>query len=798
MAPNNKKIKGKSNVGKGSKSKKGQQTRKTPTLKQKLHRESKVVKAESLNWKTVEVPDNLDDWEGFYGLEEIDGVDVKIVNGKAEFIVKDNKKVKKGKTEEQEELEDDEEQDEDEELEADEEQGEDEDEDEEHEEDKINEENEDEFEEEEFTGFDDDSEIQDGMEVEDILDEDINEIGEVDESVEPVQESKPEHDEELSENVFQHSQFVLPDDEDINLPHWQNEDSNFSLSPYTLHGLSVLGFDKPTPIQKKTIPLAAEGKDVVGKAITGSGKTLAYGIPILEKYLSNLSIINQNRQKKIINHPTGIIFAPTRELAHQVVSHLNSLAKYSPLSTNGIVSITGGLSIQKQERLLSHGPGIIVATPGRILELLQKDEDLTKRLASTDIIVLDEADRLLQDGHFEEFETILDLFRKNRPKNKTFPWKWQTLVFSATFSRDLFGKLDKNQKSHKRNSEGSSLIGNDEILNLLNDKLKFKDTRPALVDANPKEIVSGNITEALVECGPTCLLYTSSPLFIGESSPKHLRGTLVYCFQLCITLGIFIGYCVTYGTKRLSDSRQWRVPLGLCFLWAIFLVVGMLAMPESPRYLVEKKRIEDAKKSVARSNKLSPEDPSVYTEIQLIQAGIDREAIAGSASWTELITGKPAIFRRVVMGIIMQSLQQLTGVNYFFYYGTTIFQAVGLKDSFQTSIILGVVNFAATFIGIWAIERFGRRSCLLVGSAGMFVCFIIYSTIGSFHLYKDGEYNNDNTYKPSGNALIFITCLFIVFFASTWAGGVYTIISESYPLRIRSCLLYTSWCLHKK
>ncbi|EAZ63875.1 hexose transporter [Scheffersomyces stipitis CBS 6054] len=277
-----------------------------------------------------------------------------------------------------------------------------------------------------------------------------------------------------------------------------------------------------------------------------------------------------------------------------------------------------------------------------------------------------------------------------------------------------------------------------------------------------------------------------SPLFIGESSPKHLRGTLVYCFQLCITLGIFIGYCVTYGTKRLSDSRQWRVPLGLCFLWAIFLVVGMLAMPESPRYLVEKKRIEDAKKSVARSNKLSPEDPSVYTEIQLIQAGIDREAIAGSASWTELITGKPAIFRRVVMGIIMQSLQQLTGVNYFFYYGTTIFQAVGLKDSFQTSIILGVVNFAATFIGIWAIERFGRRSCLLVGSAGMFVCFIIYSTIGSFHLYKDGEYNNDNTYKPSGNALIFITCLFIVFFASTWAGGVYTIISESYPLRIRS------------
>lgn len=115
------------------------------------------------------------------------------------------------------------------------------------------------------------------------------------------------------------------------------------------------------------------------------------------------------------------------------MEHLNALAKYSPLSTRGIVSITGGLSIQKQQRLLKHGPGIIVATPGRLLELIQGDLELCKRLASTDIIVLDEADRLLQDGHFEEFEKILELFGKNRPRNKLTEWKWQTLVFSATF-----------------------------------------------------------------------------------------------------------------------------------------------------------------------------------------------------------------------------------------------------------------------------------------------------------------------------------------------------------------------------
>lgn len=275
-----------------------------------------------------------------------------------------------------------------------------------------------------------------------------------------------------------------------------------------------------------------------------------------------------------------------------------------------------------------------------------------------------------------------------------------------------------------------------------------------------------------------------SPLFIGESAPKKLRGTLVCCFQLCITLGIFLGYCTTYGTKDYDDSRQWRIPLGLCFAWAILLVVGMVNMPESPRFLVEKNRIEEAKRSIARSNKVSPEDPAVYTEVQLIQAGIERESLAGSASWTELVTGKPKILSRVIMGIMLQSLQQLTGDNYFFYYGTTIFKAVGLEDSFETSIILGIVNFASTFVGIYVIDRFGRRLCLLTGSACMFICFIIYSVLGVTNLYIDGY--DGATNKPTGDAMIFVTCLYIFFFASTWAGGVYCIISETYPIRIRS------------
>lgn len=269
-----------------------------------------------------------------------------------------------------------------------------------------------------------------------------------------------------------------------------------------------------------------------------------------------------------------------------------------------------------------------------------------------------------------------------------------------------------------------------------------------------------------------------SPLFIGETSPKALRGTLVCCFQLCVTFGIFIGYCINYGTyHHYSDSRQWRITLGLSFAWALILLGGMLFSPESPRYLIEKNKIEEAKKSIARSNSVDPEAPSVYTEVQMIQAGIDREKLAGNASWSQLIYGKPKILLRVTTGVTLQCLQQLTGNNYFFYYGTYIFRSVGLLDSFQTSIVLGVVNFASTFVGIYAIEKLGRRLCLLLGGVAMAVALLIYATLGTA---------GDVTIKPQGDAQIFITTLFIFFFASTWAGGVYSIISEIYPLRIRS------------
>ncbi|RKP28980.1 P-loop containing nucleoside triphosphate hydrolase protein [Metschnikowia bicuspidata] len=450
---------------------------KAATLTQQNSLRNKVIKPSHVEWKPVELPDTLDDWSGFFGLEEIEGVDVCMVNGKPEYIAKEGeydaevsipgitdkpKKKQKKATELKAQLD---------EAAA------------------INAES-DLFDqpeadaETEFTGFDDEDA------------ESENEIEQADKETCALDDENEEleNEQELHSSIFSALNMPLPDRDDIDLPEWDA----IPLSPYLLNGLQELGFTHPTPIQKQTITLSIEGSDVIGKATTGSGKTLAYGLPILEKYISKLDLFKKSIGKSI-QPPVGIIFAPTRELAHQVADHLKAISKYAPLYPSSIVSITGGLSIQRQQRLLSYGPGIIVATPGRFLELIESNEELTKRMATTDIVVLDEADRLLQDGHFEEFTRIMDLMEKHRSK-KDHGWRWQTLVFSATLSRNFFGKLTK---SHKFKSSDGGLVSNDEIIDLLCKKLKFKTSKPTLVDANPKEIVSGQVTEALVECEAT-------------------------------------------------------------------------------------------------------------------------------------------------------------------------------------------------------------------------------------------------------------------------------------------------------
>jgi SP family sugar:H+ symporter-like MFS transporter len=213
------------------------------------------------------------------------------------------------------------------------------------------------------------------------------------------------------------------------------------------------------------------------------------------------------------------------------------------------------------------------------------------------------------------------------------------------------------------------------------------------------------------------------PMYQSESSPAIIRGVLISTYQLFITLGIWTSYMVDWGTADITNSASWRIPSGLGFAWSLILGIGILFLPESPRYAYYKGRTEEARRTIARLAGVSEHDPAVNEEMDQIRAKVEEESASGKASLMEIFTG-PRMLHRTLLGIVLQAGQQLTGANFFFYYGTTIFRATGLSNSYVTQIILGSVNVFCTFGGLYVVHKVGRRKALMTGAAWIFVCFL--------------------------------------------------------------------------
>lgn len=277
-------------------------------------------------------------------------------------------------------------------------------------------------------------------------------------------------------------------------------------------------------------------------------------------------------------------------------------------------------------------------------------------------------------------------------------------------------------------------------------------------------------------------LSTVVPMYQSESIPKRIRSATVASYQLMITLGIWTAYMVNWGTeKTYTNSAQWRIPNGLSALWAILLGTTILLMPESPRFAYRKGKVEEARMNMGRLNGIDPHSPYIDSEIREIQEKIEAESAGGDHPWHEVFTG-PRMMYRVLLGMVLQAGQQLTGANYFFYYGTTIFAATGLENSYVTSIILGTVNVAATIVGLWIVENVGRRKALMGGAAWMMACLFIYSFVGHYVL----DPNDPQSTPEAGNVMIVFTCLFIAAFATTWGPLVWAVCGELYPARYRA------------
>lgn len=264
-------------------------------------------------------------------------------------------------------------------------------------------------------------------------------------------------------------------------------------------------------------------------------------------------------------------------------------------------------------------------------------------------------------------------------------------------------------------------------------------------------------------------LSVTVPTFQGEAAPTHLRGAIVCCYQLFITIGILVAYLINFGTEAINGSASWRIPVGLSFLWALILGTGILLFPETPRHAFRHGDVTGATNSIAKFYGISENHTVVQKSLEEIQYKLQMERESGDPSVLDVIRG-PRMLYRTLLGIAIQALQQMTGANFFFYYGTTIFSSVGLENAFVTQLILGAVNVVTTFPGLYMVEKFGRRKCLSVGAAWMFICYMVFASLGHFAL-ENPDGSNDRT---TGLVMIVFACLFIAAFASTWGRKLFS------------------------
>ncbi|KAK1995076.1 DEAD/DEAH box helicase [Colletotrichum falcatum] len=448
------------------------------------------VPASALPWKKVEVPEMFDDAEGFYGLEVIEGVDVVKDGDNVQFVAAIPSGDEKDHTDA------------------------------------------------EFEGFsdsepakedsqtstkaepkktkkekkasraerqpDDDKHADKGDKTDDNTDPPIAEpAAEQPKSKNQKKKEKRQKktqpnpdDAKLESSGFAALDDVQEPDEDLDMTPWVD----LGLSPALVSAIAKLKFPVPTKIQSETVPEILAGHDVIGKASTGSGKTLAFSIPIVEDWLERYhGDAGAERPPKPDNTPLALILSPTRELAHQITNHVKNLCAGLP-SAPFVCSVTGGLSVFKQQRQLAKAD-IVIGTPGRLWEVISGSRELLAGFRKIRYLVVDEADRLLSEGHFKEAGEILDaLDRKvveeeeedDDDNNKHLSAR-QTLVFSATFHQGLQQKLAGKGKW--------GLMSEAESMEYLLKKLNFREEDPRFVDVNPARQMAAGLREGLIECG---------------------------------------------------------------------------------------------------------------------------------------------------------------------------------------------------------------------------------------------------------------------------------------------------------
>jgi SP family sugar:H+ symporter-like MFS transporter len=271
------------------------------------------------------------------------------------------------------------------------------------------------------------------------------------------------------------------------------------------------------------------------------------------------------------------------------------------------------------------------------------------------------------------------------------------------------------------------------------------------------------------------------PLYLSELAPTEIRGSVTALNQLMITVGILVAFCVN---AALAPSGNWRLMLGAAIVPSVILLLGMLTMPETPRYLVRSGEEGDARDVLDRVR----EDGRVDDELEEIREVEDAEEGGGRLRDLRQPWLRPALL--VAIGLAV--FQQFIGINTIIYYAPTTLTNVGYSSTsaIYANIVIGVLNVAMTILAIRLVDRVGRKPMLLFGLVGMVLSLTVLG-LSSLLLAEP---------KSPGDpaAIITLACLagFIVSFAATWGPVVWVMLPEILPLNVRGTAMGVAVFLH--
>ncbi|POR38849.1 Putative glucose transporter rco-3 [Tolypocladium paradoxum] len=280
------------------------------------------------------------------------------------------------------------------------------------------------------------------------------------------------------------------------------------------------------------------------------------------------------------------------------------------------------------------------------------------------------------------------------------------------------------------------------------------------------------------------VLSLAVPLYQSETAPKWIRGAIVGAYQLAITIGLLLAAVVNNATSERMDTGSYRIPIAVQFAWSLVLFIGMIFLPETPRYLVRRGNPKKAMRSLGIIRRLPADHPAIQQEFDEIKASHEYELSIGKSSYLDCF--KPPILKRQFTGMALQALQQLTGINFIFYYGTKYFQNSGVSSGFVIQMITSAINVVSTIPGLYAIDKWGRRPLLFWGAVGMCVSQFIVAMTGTL---SSGQHPDGVIYVTNlagQKAAVAFSCIYIFFFASTWGPLAWVVTGEIFPLKCRA------------